>query len=303
MLKHFSKKGFSFALIAILLMGVLAACGTKPAAPETNAQTNGAQPAGEKKPEPAAELTGTVTASGSSALLPLVKQASTEFMEKNPKVTVNVTAGGSGTGLKNVADGTSDIGNSDVAAGDEYKDKGLVDHVVAIAPFALIVNKDVAVDNLTKAQAADIFMGKITNWKEVGGKDEKIVVVHRPESSGSRTLVKQIVLDNKEFTKDGVTQESSGAVATTVGSTAGSIGYVDTPYLNDTIKALKFEGVAFSKDTIKEGKYPLYGIEHMYTKGEAKGAVKAFIDYISSSDFQGKKVEELKFLPADLLKK
>ncbi|UQZ83044.1 Phosphate-binding protein PstS 1 precursor [Paenibacillus konkukensis] len=303
MLKHFSKKGFSFALIAILLMGVLVACGTKPAAPETNAQTNGAQPAGEKKPEPAAELTGTVTASGSSALLPLVKQASTEFMEKNPKVTVNVTAGGSGTGLKNVADGTSDIGNSDVAAGDEYKDKGLVDHVVAIAPFALIVNKDVAVDNLTKAQAADIFMGKITNWKEVGGKDEKIVVVHRPESSGSRTLVKQIVLDNKEFTKDGVTQESSGAVATTVGSTAGSIGYVDTPYLNDTIKALKFEGVAFSKDTIKEGKYPLYGIEHMYTKGEAKGAVKAFIDYISSSDFQGKKVEELKFLPADLLKK
>lgn len=303
MLKHFSKRGFSFALIAILLMGVLAACGTKTAAPDTKAPTNGAAPAGEKKPEPAAELTGTVTASGSSALLPLVKQASTEFMEKNPKVTVNVTAGGSGTGLKNVADGTSDIGNSDVAAGDEYKDKGLVDHVVAIAPFALIVNKDVNVDNLTKAQAADIFMGKITNWKEVGGKDAKIVVVHRPDSSGSRTLVKQIVLDNKEFTKDGVTQESSGAVATTVGSTANSIGYVDTPYLNDTIKALKFEGVAFSKDTIKEGKYPLYGIEHMYTKGEAKGAVKAFIDYISSPDFQGKKVEELKFLPANLLKK
>ncbi|GAA4835228.1 phosphate ABC transporter substrate-binding protein PstS family protein [Paenibacillus vulneris] len=304
MFKHFSKKGFTFALITILLMGVLAACGTKTPAPDSKAQTNGAAPANtDKKPEPATELTGTVTASGSSALLPLVKQASTEFMEKNPKVTVNVTAGGSGTGLKNVADGTSDIGNSDIAAGDEYKDKGLVDHVVAIAPFALIVNKDVNVDNLTKAQAADIFMGKITNWKEVGGKDAKIVVVHRPDSSGSRALVKQIVLDKQEFTKDGVTQESSGAVATTVGSTPGSIGYVDTPYLNDTIKALKFEGVAFSKETIKEGKYPLYGIEHMYTKGEAKGAVKAFIDYISSPEFQGKKVEELKFLPADLLKK
>lgn len=301
MLKHFSKKGFSFALIAVLLMGVLAACGTKA---DTKTPANGAQPSGgEKQPAATTELTGTVTASGSSALLPLVKQASTEFMEKNPKVTVNVTAGGSGTGLKNVADGTSDIGNSDIEAGPEYKDKGLVDNVVAIAPFALIVNKDVNVDNLTKAQAADIFMGKITNWKEVGGKDAKIVVVHRPDSSGSKALVKKIVLDGKEFTKDGVTQESSGAVATTVGSTAGSIGYVDTPYLNDTIKALKFEGVAFSKETIKDGKYPLYGVEHMYTKGEAKGAVKAFIDYIKSSEFQSKRVEELKFLPADLLKK
>ncbi|MFD0677958.1 MULTISPECIES: phosphate ABC transporter substrate-binding protein [unclassified Paenibacillus] len=305
MLKQFSKKGFGFVLMAILMMGVLAACGTT-AAPDTKtpaapAPAPAATP--DKKPEPAKEISGTVTASGSSALLPLVKQAATEFMEKNPKVTVNVTAGGSGTGLKNVADGTSDIGNSDIEAGPEYKDKGLVDHVAAIAPFALIVNKDVNIDNLTKAQAADIFMGKITNWKEVGGNDEKIVVVHRPDSSGSKALVKQIVLDGKEFTKDGVTQESSGAVATTVGSTKGSVGYVDTPYLNDTIKALKFEGVAFSKDTIKDGKYPLYGVEHMYTKGEAKDAVKAFLDYVTSADFQGKRVEELKFLPANLLKK
>jgi phosphate transport system substrate-binding protein len=307
MLKHFSRKG-SLALVTVLMMGLMAACGTQTAAPtDTKAPTTGAAapaPTTPAKPEPAKELTGTVTASGSSALLPLVKQAATEFMEKNPKVTVNVTAGGSGTGLKNVADGTSDIGNSDVAAGDEYKDKNLVDHVAAIAAFALIVNKNVPVDNLSKAQAADIFSGKITNWKEIDGKtDAKIVVVHRPDSSGSRTLVKQIVLDNKDFTKDGVTQESSGAVATTVGSTMNSIGYVDTPYLNDTIKALKFNDVAFSKDTIKEGKYPLIGIEHMYTKGEAKDAVKAFIDYITSADFQGKRVEELKFLPANLLKK
>jgi phosphate transport system substrate-binding protein len=303
MLKHFTRKGFSFALIAILMMGVLAACGSKTPTPDTKAPApNAAAPA---PTTPAAkELTGTVTASGSSALLPLVKQAATEFMDKNPKVTVNVTAGGSGTGLKNVADGTSDIGNSDVAAGDEYKDKNLVDHVAAIAPFALIVNKKVPVDNLSKAQAADIFMGKITNWKEIDGKtDAKIVVVHRPDGSGSKTLVQQIVLDKKDFTKDGVTQDSSGAVATTVGSTDNSIGYVDTPYLNDTIKALKFNDVAFSKDAIQSGKYPLFGVEHMYTKGEAKDAAKAFLDYITSADFQGKRVEELKFLQANLLKK
>lgn len=299
MLMQLSKKGFSMAMVMVLSVGVLSACGTQPKAPSA-----GDNKTGGSTPAPAtATIEGTVTASGSSALLPLVKAAADEFMKKNAKVTVNPTAGGSGTGLKNVADGTSDIGNSDIEAGPEYKDKNLVDHVVAIAPFALIVNKNVKVENLTKQQAADIFQGKITDWKDVGGEPGKIVVVHRPDSSGSRALVKQIVLNNQEFTKDGVTQESSGAVATTVGQTANSIGYVDTPYLNDSIKALKFEGVAFSKDSIKSGKYPLYGVEHMYTKGEAKGATKAFLDYIMSPEFQDKKVEELKFLPANLLKK
>ncbi|TBL75612.1 phosphate ABC transporter substrate-binding protein [Paenibacillus thalictri] len=308
MFLQMSKKSLSLAMVAVLSVGFLAACGSKTAEqPKTN--TNAAAPAaqqsggGDKKPEPAKEISGTVTASGSSALLPLVKQASEDFMKANPKVTVNVTAGGSGVGVKNVADGTSDIGNSDVEAGPEYKDKNLVPHVAAIAPFALIVNKEVSIDNLTKQQAADIYLGKITNWKDVGGKDQKIVLIHRPDSSGSRALVKKIVLDGQEFSKDGVTQESSGAVATAVGQTAGSIGYVDTPYLNDTIKALKFEGVAFSKDAIKDGKYPLYGVELMYTKGEATGATKAFIDYITGTEFQTKKVEELKFLPANLLKK
>ncbi len=242
------KKLVSFTMIAILILGVLAGCGKK----AENTPTPGAQPT---TPAPKAEeISGTVTASGSSALLPLVKEAAKDFMDKNPKVTINVTAGGSGTGLKNVADGTSDIGNSDVAAGDEYKDKGLVDHVAAIAPFALIVNKDVTIDNLTKQQAADILTGKIKNWKEVNGKDAPIVIVHRAEGSGSRKLVQQIVLDNKEFTKEGVVQDSSGAMKTAVASTPGAIGYVDTPYVDDSLKALKFEGVAFSKDAIQTKK-------------------------------------------------
>ncbi|MGG1554862.1 phosphate ABC transporter substrate-binding protein [Paenibacillus ferrarius] len=307
MFKFMSKKGITLTLSAVLMMGSLAACGTKtennngssasPAA-STAASTSAAPTA-----TPKTELSGTVTASGSSALLPLVKQAATEFMEKNPKVTINVTAGGSGVGVKNVADGTSDIGNSDVEPAAEFKDKGLVDHQVAIAPFAIIVNKDVKVDNVTKAQAADIYMGKITNWKEVGGNDAKIVLVHRPDSSGSRALVKNIILDGKEFSKDGITQENSGAMKTAVVGQTGSIGYVDTPYIDDTVKALKIDGVAFSEDNIKNGTYKLYGVEHMYTKGEAKDPAKAFIEYIMSKEFQGKQVRDLKFLPADLLKK
>ncbi|NOU67192.1 phosphate ABC transporter substrate-binding protein PstS family protein [Paenibacillus sp. LMG 31461] len=305
MFNFMSKKGITFTLSAVLMMGTLVGCGAKTETKDAASATPAATAAASVKPSetPKTELSGTVTASGSSALLPLVKQAATEFMEKNPKVTINVTAGGSGTGIKNVADGTSDIGNSDVEPAAEYKDKGLVDHQVAIAPFAFIVNKDVKVDNVTKAQATDIYMGKITNWKDVGGNDAKIVLVHRPDSSGSRTLVKQIILDGKEFTKDGITQENSGAMKTAVVGQSGSIGYVDTPYIDDTVKALKIDGVAFSEENIKNGTYKLFGVEHMYTKGEATGAAKAFIDYISSKDFQGKQVRELKFLPADLLKK
>jgi phosphate transport system substrate-binding protein len=304
MSKFMSKTGFTFAFIAILLMGIVAGCGkttdTKTAtsaSPSASASTNSAAPA-------TTEISGTVTATGSTALLPLVKQAGDDFMKANPKVTVSVTGGGSGTGVKNVADGTSEIGNSDVEPAAEYKDKGLVDHVAAIAPFALIVSKDVKVDNLTKQQAADIFMGKITDWKDIpGATPGKITVVHRPDSSGSRKLVGQIVLDGKEFTKDGVTQESSGAVKTAIAGGKNSIGYVDTPYIDDTVKALKIDGVAFSEENIKNGTYKLFGVEHMYTKGEAKGATKAFIDYIQSKEFQGKQVRDLKFLPADLLKK
>lgn len=291
------KSSMKHMLTLVLIMAVCAVvavgCGSK----SDNGAASGSN---DNKGE---ALSGTVTASGSSALLPLVKQAKTEFEEKNADVTINATAGGSGTGLKNVADGTSDIGNSDVEAGDEFKDKNLVDHIVAIAPFALIVNKDVTVDSLTKQQAADIFTGKITNWKEVGGADQPITIIHRPDSSGSRKLVKKIVLDGAEFTKEGVQQESSGSLKTAVESTAGAIGYVDIAYVDDKVKALKFEGVEYKEEAIKDGTYPLYGIEHMYTKGEPTGAVKAFIDYIMSDDFQNNRVRELKFLPAATLNK
>jgi phosphate transport system substrate-binding protein len=304
MSKQIFKKGFSFTIIAILIVGVLAGCGKK----TDNAADTSSSPAASTQTStaPAAnEITGKVTASGSTALQPLVAKAAEYFMNKNKGVTVNVTGGGSGTGVKNVHDGVSDIGNSDVEAAADLK-AGLVDHIVTIAPFALIVNQNIGVEDITLQQAADIFLGTTTNWKQVGGKDLKIVVVHRPESSGSRKLVKKIVLGGKDFTKEGVTQDTSKAVATTVGKTEGAIGYVDVPYIAPEYKvnALKIGGVAYSSDAIKGGTYPLYGMEHMYTKGEATGATKAFLDYIVSKEFlENPDVVKLGFLPADLLSK
>jgi phosphate transport system substrate-binding protein len=309
MSKPFFTKSFSLAIVAILIVGVLAGCGkkTEDATNSTAATTDttAAPTAAETANTGGEELTGTITASGSTALQPLVAKAAEYFMKDHGKLTVNVNGGGSGTGVKNVHDGVSDIGNSDVEAAAELKD-GLVDHIVTIAPFALIVNQNVGVADLTLQQAADIFLGTTTNWNQVGGKDLKIVVVHRPDSSGSRKLVKKIVLGGKEFTKEGLQQDSSKLVATTVGKTEGAIGYVDVPYLTPEYKvnALKIGGVAYSSDTIKDGTYPLFGMEHMYTKGEATGATKAFLDYIVSKDFSDKPdVLALGFLSPDLLKK
>ncbi|OLN31493.1 phosphate ABC transporter substrate-binding protein [Desulfosporosinus metallidurans] len=277
----------STTLIALM---VLAGCG-QTAAPTT--------------PTPSATTIDkkTISAAGSTALQPLVKIAADDFMAKNPGVQVNLSGGGSFTGLNNVASGSVDIGNSDVFVTDELKDKGLVDHQVAVAPFLIIVNKDVTLDNITKAQLSDIFTGKITNWKDVGGKDAKISIIGRAKSSGSRATIVKIVMDGKDFTDAAAAQDSTGNLITGVAQTPGSIGYIDAAYLKDTVKALKYNGVAFSADTVGNGQYPIYALEHMYTKGAATGTVKALLDYITSPEFQDKNVEKSGFVAINKLKK
>ena len=249
------------------------------------------------------KISGKISASGSTALLPLLKPAQEAFQDKYKDVTVNVAGGGSFTGMNQVAEGSVDIGDSDVNLPDEYKDKGLVDHKVVVEPFVFIVDKANKVDNLTKDQVIGILTGKITNWKEVGGDDQKITLIHRAKSSGSRATISDVVLKGANFTDDAVIQDSNGAVRAAIASTPGAIGYVDAPYADDSVKALKFDGVEYSAQNIIDGKYPIYGYGHMYTKGEPTGAVKAFIDYILSDEFQNSQVEKLGFIPVSKMKK
>jgi phosphate transport system substrate-binding protein len=110
-------------------------------------------------------------------------------------------------------------------------------------------------------------------------------------------------MEGKPFAKSAITQAESGSMKTAVAQTPGAIGYVDTPYVDQTVKALAFNGVEYSPEAIQAGKYPLYGVEHMYTKGEPTGAVKAFLDFVLSTEFQKKRVEQLKLLPAAFLDK
>ena len=147
-----------------------------------------------------------ITISGSSALLPLMEQSIEKFNEINPKDIINAQAGGSGTGLTQVLEGMADIGTSDVFAESKLtKEQAneLVDHKVVAQGFGVVVNKDSKIENLTKKQIQDIFSGKIKNFKEIGGKDLDILVIHRPASSGSReTFVEKILNGNKNLEND-----------------------------------------------------------------------------------------------------
>lgn len=287
----FNKKKIVLAMGTLLVSAsmLLAGCGG-------GGSQQAASSGGEK-------ISGKISASGSTALLPLLKPAQEAFQDKYKDVTVNVAGGGSFTGMNQVAEGSVDIGDSDVNLPDEYKDKGLVDHKVVVEPFVFIVDKANKVDNLTKDQVIGILTGKITNWKEVGGDDQKITLIHRAKSSGSRATISDVVLKGENFTDDAVIQDSNGAVRAAIASTPGAIGYVDAPYADDSVKVLKFDGVEYSAQNIIDGKYPIYGYGHMYTKGEPTGAVKAFIEYILSDEFQNSQVEKLGFIPVSKMKK
>ena len=140
-------------------------------------------------------------------------------------------------------------------------------------------------------------------FDQSGSMNDLFTLIHRAKSSGSRATIADVVLKGAAFTDNAVIQDSNGAVRAAIASTPGSIGYVDAPYADDSVKLLKFDGVEYSAQNIIDGKYPIYGYGHMYTKGEPTGAVKAFIDYILSEEFQNRQVEKLGFIPVSKMKK
>lgn len=236
---------------------------------------------------------GSITVSGSSALLPLAKDAAEAFKEKNPDVSITLNGGGSGTGLKQVSDGSVNIGNSDVAAEEKLEaDKAaeLVDHKVCVVTMAPVINKELAkeVTSLTKQQLIDIFTAKVTNWKEVGGPDEEILLVTRPQTSGTRALFQAYALDGQEeVVGSSLETDDSGTLLQSVMDNKGAIGYVALSYLTNTdkVSTVAIDGVEPTLENTYNGTYPVWGYEHMYTKGEATGAVKEYIDYIMSEEY------------------
>ncbi|MFB7304493.1 phosphate ABC transporter substrate-binding protein PstS family protein [Heyndrickxia sporothermodurans] len=246
---------------------------------------------------------GSITAVGSSALQPLVDEAANQYMSTNHGATINVQGGGSGTGLSQISEGAVDIGNSDIFA--EEKDgidaSKLVDHKVAVVGMGPVVNKDAGVENITKKQLIDIFTGKIKNWKEVGGKDEKIVIINRAEGSGTRAVFEKHALDGATPAK-AQEQDSSGTVQKIVSETPGAISYLAFSYFNDSIQPLKVDGVAPTEANVETNDWKIWAYEHMYTNGEPQGLTKEFLDFILSDDIQSSVIPKLGYIPVTGMK-
>ncbi len=246
----------------------------------------------------------TYTFGGSTTVQPIANVAIEKYTASKPDVRISYEGVGSGTGLKQLAEGTLTLAGSSRDLKKSELDAGLVPVAIASDALTVVVNKDVRVANLTKEQLAGIYSGTIVNWKEVGGKDEKIEVVNRDETSGTFGAFKELVLDSKKlaFTKNAIVAKENGEVAAKVASTPGAIGYVGLGFVGEITKAggkaLAIDGVNATVKTALDGSYPLSRKLYMVTKDPAKaGSVeKAFIDYVLSA--RGRViVKEAGFIP------
>ncbi|MDB5220834.1 MAG: Phosphate transporter, periplasmic phosphate-binding protein PstS [Myxococcaceae bacterium] len=250
----------------------------------------------------------TIRASGSSALQPLVNAAKEKYEVDNKATSVEVSAGGSKKGLADVASGAVHIGDSDIFAPDDMK-ANLVDHKVAVVGFAAMANKGAfneKIPALTLEQMAKVFKGEVKNWKDLGGAAQPIVVINRAAGSGTRTVFGNAVLGGDKFV-EGQTEDNSGALVAKLKQTKGAISYLALSFKDDSLVTIPVKTdkgpVDATPETITAGSYPIWAYEHMYTKGEATGATKQFLDYVLSPDFQTKVVPTVKgFIPVTQMK-
>ncbi len=257
-----------------------------------------------------AAVVGTAAASdkividGSTTVGPIAKAFAEYFMAANPEVNITVSESGSGNGAKSLVNQTCDVADmSRPMKENEFKaaaEKGIqpVAHVVALDGLPILVHPSNPVQDLTVEQVRNIYLGKITNWKEVGGPDKLIVVISRDTNSGTYETFEGLIMDKQKIREDCEYVGSNGAIRQRVQSTPAAIGYAGLGFVDKTVKALKINGIYPSAETVQSGEYPIARPLFMYTDGYPKlgSALYQFMTIHLSEDGQ-EMVEEIGFIP------
>ncbi len=237
---------------------------------------------------------------GSTTVLPIAEECARVFMEQRPGDRVFVSGGGSSHGVKAVADGTMGIGTAsrDLTDSEMEAHPDLVVHGIARDAIAIVVHPENPVEGLTMEELQGIYTGEITNWKDVGGVDLRIMVVSREEGSGTRGYFENAVMKStgKEITDHAIIQDSNGKIRTTVAGDKHSIGFLSLGYASSDVKTVMLDGVAPSTENVRSGEYAISRTLLMITKGEPNEDEQAFLDFVLSEDGQ-KIVSDVHYIP------
>jgi len=240
----------------------------------------------------AAVAADSIVIKGSTTVLPVAQGTLEAYMKANPGVRMSLSGGGSGEGIKALLDKTTDIANSsreikkeEIALAEKKGIKPLA-HVVAFDAIIPVVHPKNKVGNLSIDQLSQIYQGKITNWKEIGGDDLKIVVISRDSSSGTFESWDHFVMKKAKVTPRAQMLASSGAVVTAVAKNKYAIAYVGIGYINKSLKPLQVNGIKASIETAMSKEYPLSRELYMYTNGEPEGHMAKYIAFVKSADGQ-----------------
>lgn len=244
------------------------------------------------------EDTETISIAGSTTVLPVAQAAAEEYMNQHSNADIQVSGGGSGVGATSVIGGTSDIGmlSRDLKAS-EKEGNNLKEFIVGKDGIALVGHPSNTVSDLSLEQVKAIYQGTITNWKDVGGADLKIVLIGRDSSSGTREFFTEFVLDKEDAAKDMQELNSNGAVAQAVSITPGAIGYVSLEYVDDSLKAFSIGGVAPTVENVISGVYEINRPLLMVTNGEPEGLAADYLAFILSEEGQ-QILKDSGFIPA-----
>jgi phosphate transport system substrate-binding protein len=279
------KSGYFVLGLAVLLVFALCLCGCTqaPADGSTTTPTTGPAVSGGIQ---------SLSVTGSTTVLPIAQSAAEDYMDAHSNVDIKVSGGGSGVGVQAIGEGTTDIGMSsrELTPEETANYPNLVVTTVAGDGIAVIVNPANTVNTLTLEQIKDIYQANITNWKEVGGPDETIVLIGRDSASGTRSFFTEMVLKKENAAPTMLEQNSNGGVLLSVAQTPGAIGYISIGYLTNSVKALDLQvngnKIEPTVENVKNGKYPISRPLLMITQGPAQGLAKDYLDYILSPEGQ-----------------